>query len=80
MEREEKGTLPMLDTMIHRTDNGRLKVTIFRIPIHTDQYLSMDSRHQHRLGVIRYLKILKHRVRTLETDPEDKVNGLQSIK
>ena len=58
MEREENGKLPMLDTMIHRADNGKLKVTIFRKPTHTDQYLSMDSHHplQHKLGVIKTLE------------------------
>ena len=57
-EREENCKLPMLDIMIHRADDGKLKVTIFRKPIHTDQYLSMDSHHplQHKLGVIRTLE------------------------
>ena len=79
MERKENGTLPMLDTLIHRSDNGKLKVTIFRKLTHTDQYLSMDSHHplQHKLGVIR---TLEHRARTLVTDPEDKVNELRTIK
>ena len=79
MEREENGKLPMLDTMIHRADNGKLKVTIFRKPTHTDQNLSMDSHHplQHKLGVIR---TLEHRAKTLVTDPEDKVTELQTIK
>ena len=65
--------------MIHRAENGKLKVTIFRKPTHTDQYLSMDSRHplQHKLGVIR---TLEHRAKTLVTDPEDKVTELQTIK
>ncbi len=79
MEREENGQLPMLDTMIHRTDNGKLKVTIFRKPTHTDQYLSMDSHHplQHKLGVIR---TLEYRAKTLVTDPEDKTAELETIR
>ena len=64
MESEENGKLPMLDTMIHRTDNGKLKVTIFHKPTHADQYLSMDSHHplQHKFGVIRLLKPVSQQV------------------
>ena len=68
----------MFDTFIHRANNGKLKVTMFRKPTQTDQYLSMDSHHplQHTLGVIR---TLEHRAKTLGTDPGDKVT-LQTIK
>ena len=72
MERKENGKLPMLDTMIHMADNGKPRVTIFRKPTHTHQYLSMNSHHplQHKLGVIR---TLGHRAKTLVTNPEDGV-------
>ena len=58
MECEENGKLPVLDTIIHRADNGKLKVIIFSKPTHTDRYLSMDSHHplQRKLGVKRTLE------------------------
>ncbi|XP_072022385.1 uncharacterized protein [Amphiura filiformis] len=79
IEREENGQIAMLDTMINRKEDGTLKVTIYRKPTHTDQYLSMDSHHplQHKLGVIR---TLEHRANTLVSDPEDKIAELEHIR
>ena len=79
MEEEKEGKLPMLDTLAHRREDGTIKVTIYRKPTHTDQYLAMDSHHpqQHKLGVIR---TLVHRAETLITDPADKVTELNNIK
>ena len=82
MEREENGKLPMLDIMIHRADDGKLKVTIFRKPIHTDQYLSMDSHYplQHKLGVIRTLEHREQNTGHWPRGQSDKVAKLQSCK
>ncbi|XP_072014747.1 uncharacterized protein [Amphiura filiformis] len=79
IEREENGQIAMLDTMISRKEDGTLKVTIYRKPTHTDQYLSMDSHHplQHKLGVIR---TLEHRANTLVSDAEDKIAELEHIR
>ena len=79
IELEENNTLAMLDTLIHRRDDGSLKITISRKPTHTDQYLLMDSHHplQHKLGVIR---TLTHRAKTLITEEEDKVDELERIQ
>ncbi|XP_072039623.1 uncharacterized protein [Amphiura filiformis] len=79
MEREENHQLPMLDTLIHRKDTGSTKITIYRKPTHTDQYLLMDSHHplQHKLGVIR---TLVHRAESLVTEEEDKVLELEKIQ
>ena len=79
MEREENGQLAMLDTNIHRRVDGSTKITIYRKPTHTDQYLLMDSHHplHHKLGVIR---TLTHRAKTLITKPEDKAEELERIR
>ena len=67
----------MLNTLTHKKPDGSIKVTIFRKPTHTDQYLDMDSHHpqQHKLGVIRPLVY-----KTLITDTENKVTELDNIK
>ena len=79
MEQEENNQLAMLDTLIHRKEDGSTKIIIYRKPTHTDQYLLMDSHHplQHKLGVIR---TLMHRAETLVTEEEDKVLEIEKIR
>ncbi len=79
MEREENNQLAMLDTLIHRKEDGSTKITIYRKPTHTDQYLLMDSHHplQHKLGVVR---TLMHRAETIVTEEEDKGLEIEKIR
>ena len=55
--REEKvdQTLPMLDTLTTRSNEGHLSFTVFRKKTHTDQYLQFNSNLplQHKLGVVK---------------------------
>ena len=39
------GSMPFLNMLITPTENGRLKTTVYRKPIHTDMYLKWDSHH-----------------------------------
>ena len=54
---EVNGSIPFLDALIKRNEDGTLKVMVYRKKIHTDQYLNLASHHplQHKLGVIRTL-------------------------
>ena len=79
IEREQGGSLAMLDTLLHRQLDGSLKVTIYRKATHTDQYLAFDSHHplQHKYGVVR---TLMHRAETLVTTSEDKEEEKKKVK
>jgi len=69
-EAEDNNSIAFLDTLTTRTLDNKLKVTIYRKPTHTDQYLNFGSNHplQHKLGVIR---TLFHRAKSIITNKED---------
>ena len=48
MEKEENSTIPFLDTLIQRNQDGTISVKVYRKPTHTDQYLSFTSHHSTR--------------------------------
>ena len=69
-EPESNGSLPFLDTLTTRKEDGSLKVTIYRKPTHTDQYLNFQSNHplEHKIGVV---KTLHHRAECVVTEKDD---------
>ena len=56
-EVETEGQLPFLDLLLKRTNSGGLKLSVYRKPTHTDQYLNFMSHHpiDHKMSVVRTL-------------------------
>ena len=63
------GTLPFLDTLLRRKDDGSLEVTVYRKPTHTDRYLNFHSHHPVHVkrGLV---KCLFERARSIITTQE----------
>ena len=57
VEVEREGSLPFLDTLLQRRDDGSLDVTVYRKPTHTDRYLDFQSHHPSHVkrGLVRCL-------------------------
>ena len=45
MEVKEGGSLAFLDARVQRGEDGRLDITVYRKPTHTDRYLHFQSHH-----------------------------------
>ena len=56
MEVAKDGRLPILNTLLQRTDDGSLDVTVYWKPTHMDRYLDFHSHHpptgQERTGQV----------------------------
>ncbi|XP_072048289.1 uncharacterized protein [Amphiura filiformis] len=78
-EVEADGQLPFLDTLVKRSEDGSLRVSVYRKPTHTDQYLNFDSHHplEHKLSVIR---TLFHRADFAVTDPLDREKEISHVQ
>ena len=78
IEREENGQLPLLDTLMMRSENNKIATKVFRKSTHTDQYLNYQSHHplEHKRSVV---NSLVHRANTIVTKEEDKKQELKHI-
>ena len=56
-EVETEGQFPFLDLLLKRTNSGGLKLSVYRKPTHSDQYLNFMSHHpiDHKISVVRTL-------------------------
>ena len=70
VEVEREGSLPFLDTLLQRRDDGSLDVTVYRKPTHTDRYLDFQSHHPSHVkrGLVR---CLYDRARSITTRQEN---------
>ena len=53
---KEDWAIPFLDTIVKPEVDGKLSITVYRNPTHTDQYLQWDSHHHLsvKYNVLRY--------------------------
>ena len=68
-DNKEDGSIPFLDTIVKPEADGSLSITVYRKPMHTDQYLQWDS-HHHLLAKFSVINTLSHRAETVCSRPE----------
>ena len=66
---QQYGAIPFLDTIVKPQADNTLSLTVYRKPMHTDQYLQWDS-HHHLSAKCSVISTLTHRARTVCTKPE----------
>ena len=66
---KEDGAIPFLDTIVKPEVDGKLSITVYRKPTHTDQYLQWDS-HHHLSAKFSVIHTLSHRAQTVCSNPE----------
>ena len=78
-EEEEDYSLAFLDVKIRHIEDDSIKLSIYRKPMHTDQYLLWSSEHPtvHKMTVVRSLMDRAHSV---ITDEEEIKKEEQHIK
>ena len=68
-DNKEDGSIPFLDTIVKPEVDGRLSITLYRKPTHTDQYLQWDS-HHNLSAKSSIINTLSHRAKTVCSNPE----------
>ena len=68
-DNKENGAIPFLDTIVKPEVDGKLSITVYRKPTHTDQYLQWDSRY-HLSAKFSVNHTLSHRAQTVCSNPE----------
>ena len=78
-EEESNNSIAFLDTLITKKPDGSLKLSIYRKPTHTDQYLQFHSHcplHK-KLGVVRTLIDRKDSIVSEEKDREEESSHIE---
>ena len=68
-DNKEDGSIPFLGTIVKPEADGTLSITVYRKPMHTDQYLKGDS-HHHLSAKFSVIHTLSHRAKTVCSKPE----------
>ena len=78
MEVETEGSLPFMDVLFSRKEDGKLSRKVYRKPTHTDRYLQFDSHHPIAVksGIV---KGLVERAIQVSSDTEAKERELSHI-
>ena len=63
-DNKEECAVPFLDTIVKPEADGRLSITVYRKPTHTDQYLEWDS-HHHLSAKYNIINKLTQRAKTV---------------
>ena len=71
--------VPFLDTIDQPEADNTLVLTVYRRPMHTDQYLQWDS-HHNLVTNYRVISTLTHRTRAVCTKPELRNNEMQHCR
>ena len=66
---KEDGAIPFLDTTVKPENDGKLSITVYRKPTHTDQYLQWNS-HHHLSAKYSVISNLTHKAKTVCSNPE----------
>ena len=78
-EPETQGKLPFIDLCVTVLDDASTKITIYRKPTHTDQYLNFNSQHPliHKRSVVR---TLTSRAQLYVTTAEDRKAEISHVR
>ena len=68
-DNKEDGAIPFLDTIVKVEADGKLSITVYRKPTHTDQHLQWDT-HHHLSAKYSVINTLTHRTQTVCSKPE----------
>ena len=77
-EEESYNSLPFLEILMIRKEDGTVKLLVYQKKMHTDQYLNFASHHplHQKLGVI---KTLLDRCNNIVSEPEDREKEVEHI-
>ena len=81
IEVEKDGTLPFLDILFWRKDDGSLDNTVYKKPTHTDQYLDFQSHHPPNVkrGLVRCLYDRARAITSTQDDLQKEEHHLSDV-